>query len=73
MVLGFAGLGHMGAAMVARLRDAGQTVIGYDVRAAPVEELMAKGGEAARSPADLGRRCDLIHSMVVNNQQPFRP
>ena len=50
--IGFIGVGAMGAPMAERLIDAGHTVAVYDVSAAAMQPLVARGAIAATSPRD---------------------
>ena len=54
---GVIGLGIMGSAMAANLVKAGFTVAGYDPVAQARARLKRAGGHAARSVADVARRC----------------
>ena len=63
------GLGLMGAALSARLIDAGHTVIGFDIDTERCEELEAKGGEVAASAAELAARCRTIVVAVYSAGQ----
>lgn len=65
--IGFIGLGRMGLPMAANLLNAGFTVIGHDTDPARISELVARGGEAADSAADLTRRSAIVISMIMND------
>jgi putative dehydrogenase len=67
--IGFIGLGAMGFGMASSLLRAGHMVCGFDVRKDAVERLVAKGGEAATSPGEVGKDADLLFVMVVNDAQ----
>lgn len=67
-VIGFIGLGLMGAGFVARFVELGYRVIGYDVVAEKVVAAQALGAEAAGSPADLARQADIIGCSVTTPQ-----
>lgn len=58
--IGFVGLGRMGGPMSARLLAAGHTLVVYDVRAEAVEAAVAAGAEAARSPAEVAGRAEVV-------------
>src|SRR5215470_6700412 len=60
MDIGFIGLGNMGFPMCRRLIEAGHRVIVYDVRPEPVAELVRRGAEAAKSPADVAGRAETV-------------
>jgi 3-hydroxyisobutyrate dehydrogenase-like beta-hydroxyacid dehydrogenase len=63
------GLGLMGAALSARLIDAGIPVIGFDIDAARCKALKAGGGELAISAAELAARCRTIVVAVYSAGQ----
>jgi 3-hydroxyisobutyrate dehydrogenase len=63
-VIGFIGLGNMGAPMAANLVKAGHRVIGYDVNAATVQALASAGVQAADSAADAARGADVVITML---------
>lgn len=58
--IGMIGLGLMGAAISARLIDAGHAVIGFDIDTERCKELKATGGEVAASAGELAARCRTI-------------
>jgi 3-hydroxyisobutyrate dehydrogenase-like beta-hydroxyacid dehydrogenase len=58
--IGIVGLGLLGSAIAARLRAAGHRVLGHDIVPACVERLVALGGTAAKSAADVARGCDAV-------------
>jgi 3-hydroxyisobutyrate dehydrogenase-like beta-hydroxyacid dehydrogenase len=62
--IGIVGLGLLGGAVAQRLREAGHAVIGYDVVPACVERLVALGGTAARSAADVARAADAVATLL---------
>lgn len=65
MKLGFAGLGRMGQPMAQNLRQAGPVMVWNRTpgRAAPLAEA---GATVAASPAELGRDCDLVITMLAD-------
>jgi 2-hydroxy-3-oxopropionate reductase len=63
MILGFVGLGIMGAPMAGHLLAAGHTVFAYDQRALP-ENLVAKGLKACASSKDVAAACNIFFVMV---------
>lgn len=67
--VGVIGLGAMGAGMARALRRAGFAVHVHDLRAEAVQAVVAEGGVACASPAELGARCEVVVSVVVNAQQ----
>ncbi len=68
-VLGVVGLGSMGlgAALSAVIR--GVPTWGLDTRPEPTQRLVAAGGHAASSLADLAAHCDAVVVLVVNAAQ----
>jgi 3-hydroxyisobutyrate dehydrogenase len=67
-VIGFIGLGNMGAPMAANLVKAQHHVSGYDVAAAPVAALAEKGGHAAAS-AVAAAAGDIVVTMLPAGPQ----
>jgi 3-hydroxyisobutyrate dehydrogenase-like beta-hydroxyacid dehydrogenase len=67
--VGFIGLGQMGFGMAARLLEAGHAVLAYDVAAEPLARFAARGGRAARHPAEIGAECRSVMVMVVDGAQ----
>ena len=63
------GLGLMGAALSARLIDAGNAVIGFDIDAGRCKALKAKGGELAVSAGELAARCRTIVVAIYSADQ----
>jgi len=58
--VGFVGLGLLGHALATRALAAGHTVLGYDLLAERVTALVALGGTAARSVADVAGRTNAV-------------
>lgn len=58
--VGVVGLGIMGLAYARNLREAGFSVIGYDVAESPLASLVEVGGEVAASPRALAEKADVI-------------
>jgi len=67
--VGFIGLGQMGFGMASNLLKAGHDVLAYDVAAEPLARLAARGGRAARHPAEIGAACQSVMVMVVSGAQ----
>ncbi len=67
--VGFIGLGQMGFGMADNLRKAGHDVLAYDVAAEPLARFVARGGRAARHPAQVGTECRSVMVMVVSGAQ----
>src|SRR5690606_25739250 len=68
-VVGFIGLGQIGAPMATRLADWPGGLIVFDVRAAACDEVVAKGARRAESVAALGAEADVVSVMVLNDEQ----
>lgn len=60
MIVGMIGLGGMGGAMAARLRDLDQNVIGFDTDEARMSALLARGGDTAKSARDVADRAEFV-------------
>jgi 3-hydroxyisobutyrate dehydrogenase-like beta-hydroxyacid dehydrogenase len=58
--IGFVGLGQMGGPMSRRLLAAGHRLVVHDVRPAAVDALVAEGAEAARPPAEVAARAEVV-------------
>jgi 3-hydroxyisobutyrate dehydrogenase-like beta-hydroxyacid dehydrogenase len=58
--IGFVGLGQMGGPMTRRLLAAGYGLVVHDVRAEAIEALVGEGTEAARSPAEVAARSEVV-------------
>jgi 3-hydroxyisobutyrate dehydrogenase-like beta-hydroxyacid dehydrogenase len=67
--VGFVGLGQMGFGMAENLLKAGHDVLAYDVAAEPLARFAARGGRAARHPAEIGSSCRSVMVMVVSGAQ----
>jgi 3-hydroxyisobutyrate dehydrogenase-like beta-hydroxyacid dehydrogenase len=65
--VGFVGLGAMGTAMVERLLDAGNTVIGHNRTKSKAEGLLAAGMQWADSPRAVAEAVDITLSMIAND------
>ncbi len=68
MKIAFIGLGQMGFPIAVRLGKAGYHIVGYDIFETALNRLIAKGYEAASSPADAAADADVVMTMV-----PDRP
>ncbi|WP_374367230.1 NAD(P)-dependent oxidoreductase [Dongia sp.] len=74
-VIGFVGIGRMGAHMAARLHAAGHKLCIFDTNAAALSELARNGATIANSAQDVGDRAetifvslptpDIVHAVVV--------
>ena len=58
--IGFVGLGKMGGPMARRLPAAGYGLVVHDVRAEAMAALVVAGAEAARSPAEVAGRAEVV-------------
>jgi 3-hydroxyisobutyrate dehydrogenase len=67
--VGLIGLGAMGAGMANSLRRAGHSLFVYDVRADVAQQFTAQGGVACDSLSEIGARCEVVFSVVVNAEQ----
>jgi 3-hydroxyisobutyrate dehydrogenase len=67
--IGVIGLGAMGRGMAGSLRRAGYRVHVCDVRAEAAQAFAAEGGVACATPAELGAKCEVVVSVVVNAAQ----
>ena len=63
-VIGFIGLGNMGAPMAANLVKAGHRVTGYDINAEAMRALAASGGHVAGSAAEAAKGADFVITML---------
>lgn len=70
-VVGFIGLGNIGAPMARRLLDGDVPLVVHDVVAAAVEPFVAEGAVAASTPAELARDATVI-SIVVQDEAQVR-
>ncbi len=67
--IGFIGLGNIGKPMAEQLARDKFDLMVYDVRPAPVQELVALGARAADSPLDIGRHAEIVELVVMNDEQ----
>jgi 3-hydroxyisobutyrate dehydrogenase-like beta-hydroxyacid dehydrogenase len=67
--IGVIGLGLMGIAFAARLIEAGQVVIGFDIDHSRCDALTAMGGRSASTVREVAERCPVIVFAVYNAQQ----
>lgn len=63
-VIGFLGLGRMGAPMAANLLKTGHRLLVHDLSADAVAQLVAKGAQAAGSAAALGEKCEIVFTSL---------
>ncbi|WP_244816769.1 L-threonate dehydrogenase [Caballeronia sp. Lep1P3] len=67
--VGVIGLGAMGMGVARSLLRAGFAVHACDVRRETLDAFAAEGGVACASPAELGGKCDVVVTLVVNAAQ----
>ena len=65
--IGFIGLGIMGNPMSKNLLKAGHEHVVCDLNRAAVEELIAAGAQAARTPRDIAQQVELVITMLPNS------
>jgi 3-hydroxyisobutyrate dehydrogenase len=63
-IIGFIGLGNMGAPMAANLVKAGHQVTGFDIVAGRAESLAATGGRAAATAAEAAAAGEIVITML---------
>lgn len=69
MKLGFIGLGYMGSAIATTLIQAGYELMVHDIREEAVQQLTKLGAKSGGSPQNIGKACDIVFSMVLNDSQ----
>ena len=62
--VGVVGLGLLGHAVATRLRGAGHAVVGHDIVPSCVERLVALGGTAAKSAAEVARGSEIVCTLL---------
>jgi 2-hydroxy-3-oxopropionate reductase len=67
--IAFVGLGIMGKPMSKNLLKAGHSVVVYDVAPAPVADVVAAGGTAAKSSKDAASQADVIITMLPDGPE----
>src|SRR6185437_2042881 len=65
--LGFIGTGGMGSGMAANLIKAGYRLVVNDLNRAQAKGLEAQGAEFKNSPKEVAESCELVLSMLPNN------
>jgi len=63
-IIGFIGLGRMGSHMSSRLIAAGHRLVAYDVDAAALQRAVQKGATAAKSPAEVASKSDIVFASL---------
>mgnify|MGYP000923941478 CR=1 FL=1 len=69
MIVGFIGLGMMGANAARNVRKAGFDMVVYDIRESAVAAVLQPGVAAGKSPADVLDRCDAVVTMVFGPKE----
>lgn len=64
MVVGFVGLGAMGAAIAPRLLGAGDQLVVHDVRTEAVDAMATRGARAAASPREVADRAEVVFTSL---------
>ena len=67
--IAFVGLGIMGKPMSKNLLKAGHSVVVYDVAPAPVADVVAAGGTAAKSSKEAASQADVIITMLPDGPE----
>ena len=68
MRVGVAGLGRMGAAIAAHLKDVGHELVVWNRSPDKVKPLIAAGAKAAASPAELASQAEAIITILTNRE-----
>ena len=68
--IGFIGVGNMGTPMAVNLVTAGYAVLAYDVVPTGVQQVVAAGGRAAASLAQVASESDVVVSMLPSPTRP---
>lgn len=69
MIVGFIGLGTMGANAAQNLRRAGFDLVVHDIRPAAIDALLGPGVTAGKTAADVLDRSDVVVSMVFGPKE----
>ena len=67
-MIGFIGLGNMGAHMARNLIKKGHQLIVYDINAQSVGELAKAGAKTSKSPAEVAAQTKYIITMLPSHQ-----
>lgn len=65
--IGFIGLGEMGGPMARNLLRAGYPVVGFDLDAERLAQVVEAGAEAGQDAADVVRRCDILATSLPSS------
>lgn len=66
--IGFIGLGHLGAPIAANILESGYPLWVYNRTPEKMQDLLKRGARGARSLAELASHCEIILSMVSNDE-----
>ena len=64
MIVGFIGLGRMGAGMAARLDEARHSLLVHDLAPGAAQALVARGAQAASSAHEVGAGADIVFASL---------
>jgi 4-hydroxybutyrate dehydrogenase/sulfolactaldehyde 3-reductase len=64
MIVGFIGLGTMGAPMARNIMKKGYPIVAYDIASKSVQDLVNAGASAAPTPKDVAARADVVITML---------
>lgn len=67
--VGFIGLGNFGKPIAEHLQRDGHELTVYDVREQAMEPFVEEGARRADDPADVGRDCDVVFTVLVSPEQ----
>ena len=67
MNIGFIGLGAMGSTIAANLLNGGHELVAWNRSSAALEQIVARGARAARTPAE-AMRCEVVFSMLAEDR-----
>jgi 2-hydroxy-3-oxopropionate reductase len=67
--IGFIGLGVMGKPMSLNLIKAGYFLMVYDINKDAINEVVKAGAKQGNSPAEIGKNCDVIITMLPNSPE----
>ncbi|NLD21023.1 MAG: 2-hydroxy-3-oxopropionate reductase [Bacteroidales bacterium] len=65
--IGLVGLGVMGKPMAKNLVKNGYSLVVFDIKPEPVEELVSLGAESRSTPAAVAADCDIVITMLPNS------
>src|SRR5574344_574966 len=65
--IGLVGLGVMGKPMAKNLVKNGYSIVVFDIKPEPVEELVSLGAESRPTPSAVAADCDIVITMLPNS------